>query len=72
MKEIFKIAKIMYNVNTIEKIPIEVLVALEQAKKLCELAGGELISRQVISSIIVTTDTLDRYDPESMHYVGIR
>lgn len=67
-----EIIKQMYNVSSLDKVPIEVLDALDSANELCKRAGGELVSRQIIASIIVTTDTLRRYDKESKYYVGDR
>lgn len=72
MKDIFKIAKIVYNVNSIDKIPIEVLIALEDTNNLYKKAGGRLKSYSAISNIIVCTDKLRRYSPESSYYVGNR
>lgn len=65
-----EIVKQMYNVNSLDKVPIEVLDALELTNDLCKRAGGELVSRQVIASIIVQSDKLRRYSPESSYYVG--
>lgn len=67
-----EIIKQMYNVSSLDKVPIDVLDILESANELCKRAGGELVSRQIIASIIVTTDTLRRYDKESKYYVGNR
>lgn len=62
----------MYNVSSLDKVPIDVLDMLDSANELCKRASGELVSRQIIASIIVTTDTLRRYDKESKYYVGNR
>lgn len=62
----------MYNVSSLDKVPIDVLDMLDSANELCKRAGGELVSRQIIASIIITTDTLRRYDKESKYYVGNR
>lgn len=71
MKKVIAIAKLMYNVNTVEKIPIPVLVALEDAHNLCLKASGELISRQVIAGIILQHDPLRCFARDSVHYVGL-
>lgn len=62
----------MYNVSSLDKVPIDVLDMLDSANELCKRAGGQLVSRQIIASIIITTDTLRRYDKESKYYVGNR
>lgn len=62
----------MYNVSSLDKVPIDVLDMLDSANELCKRAGGKLVSRQIIASIIITTDTLRRYDKESKYYVGNR
>lgn len=62
----------MYNVSSLDKVPIDVLDVLDSANELCKRVGGELVSRQIIANIIVTTDTLRRYDKESKYYVGKR
>ena len=67
-----EIIKQMYNVSSLDKVPIDVLDMLDSANELCKRAGGELVSRQIIASIIITTDTLRRYDKESKYYVGNR
>ena len=67
-----EIIKQMYNVSSLDKVPIDVLDMLDSANELCKRAGGKLVSRQIIASIIITTDTLRRYDKESKYYVGNR
>lgn len=67
-----EIIKQMYNVSSLDKVPIDVLDMLDSANELCKRAGGQLVSRQIIASIIITTDTLRRYDKESKYYVGNR
>ena len=67
-----EIIKQMYNVSSLDKVPIDVLDMLDSANELCRRAGGALVSRQIIATIIVITDTLRRYDKESKYYVGNR
>ena len=62
--------KKIYNVKTIEKVPYNVLVTVEQAAAVCEKLGGELVSRQIIAAIVVTTDSMHSYSKHSPHYVG--
>lgn len=69
-KEVILAVKQMYNVNTLDKVPLHVLVALDDTSMLCSKAGGELVSRQVIASIIVENDKLKCYDVTSEHYIG--
>jgi len=69
---VIEIIKQMYNVSSLDKVPIDVLDMLDSANELCKRAGGQLVSRQIIASIIITTDTLRRYDKESKYYVGNR
>jgi len=38
----------------VEDLPEDLVVHLNKANELCEAAGGQLVSRQVIASIIVT------------------
>lgn len=62
--------KIMYNTDALVKVPLHVMQALEDTDNLCRQAGSELVSRQVIASIIVKTDVLRSYDKNSEFYIG--
>lgn len=62
--------KIMYNTDALVKVPLHVMQALEDVDNLCRQAGGELVSRQIIASIIVKTDGLRSYDKNSEFYIG--
>ena len=62
--------KIMYNTDALVKVPLHVIQALEDIDNLCRQAGGELVSRQIIASIIVKTDVLRSYDKNSEFYIG--
>jgi len=65
-----EIIKTMYNIDALVKVPYHVMQALEDADNLCKKAGGALLSRQIIASIIVEKDTLRTYDKESPFYIG--
>lgn len=56
-----KYLKLMYNISDISAVPEDVKEALFFAQTLAERAGGELVSRQTIASIIVSIDKDIRY-----------
>lgn len=68
--DIITTIKIMYNTDALVKVPMHVMQAIEDTDTLCRKAGGELVSRQVIASIIVEKDTLRCYDKNSEFYIG--
>ena len=64
--------KRMYNVNALVKVPFNVMQALEDADNLCKRLGTDLLSVEVIASIIVKHDTLRCYDEYSPFYIGYK
>jgi hypothetical protein len=71
-KHIERIVKSMYHIPSTANmddynIPIKVIEALEYTNELCQRAGGELVSRQIIADIVFNNDinrayTLDIYE----------
>ena len=71
-KHIEKIVKSMYHIPPTDSIddyniPTKVIEAVEYTNELCQRAGGELVSRQIIAEIIFNNDikrayTLDIYE----------
>ena len=51
-----EIAKEMLGLESINDIPEEYEIELDKVHNMCNLAGGKLISRQVIASTINTVD----------------
>ena len=46
----------MYRTEDIQDVPSDTLSAIILTNVLCERAGGELASRQIIADIVVRTD----------------
>lgn len=69
-KHIENILLQMYNVNSIDRIPNKVIDAVKDANYLCKMAGGELISRQIIANIIIQFDDWKCYSPNSEDFIG--
>lgn len=51
----------MYRTDSLDDIPNDTLSAIILTDMLCDRAGGELASRQVIADIIVRTDVEKTY-----------